>query len=299
MDLNLLPALQALLRERHVSRAAQSVHLSQSAMSRVLARLREQFDDDLLVRAGGDYQLTPKAIQLQRQLNELLPALQQLGNAQQFEPATASQSIRIASTDMDVLLLADNIRHIQRQAPNLPLSFRQQSLQSLDALLAGELDFVIIPLDDNRAGLHRSLLNTETFVAVVDGDSELNEQNLDLDTYLAHKHGVFNVADNVVARVDSALQRAGCSREVTLRLPTFSQIPPLLKGSPLIFTLPRSFALYLSALHNIKILPLPFDIPAMKVYLYWHHRLHRSPLHQWLRKQLSRSSAKKITSKGR
>ncbi len=255
-------------------------------MSRILAKLRQQFGDELLVRAGNDYQLTPKAIEIEQQLNELLPAIQQLGRARGFSPSTASQTIRIASTDMDVLLLADRIQHIQIQAPNLVLSFNPQSPDFFDQLISGDLDFAMTPMDTSRSGLHRKLLRTDTFVAVVEENSQLTGANLDLATYLAHRHGVFNVAESLVGRVDSALASIGKARNVTLRLPTFSQIPPLLKGSPLIFTLPESFARYLASRYPIKILPLPFYIEQMKVYLYWHHRLHQSSLHQWLRDRL-------------
>lgn len=286
IDLNLLPALNALLREKHVSRAAQKCNLSQSAMSRILAKLRSQFNDDLLVRAGNDYLLTPKAMEIELQLNELLPAIKQLGRSQGFSAASATQTIRISSTDMDVLLLADNIREMQMQAPNLVLSFRQQSVDSCERLISAELDFAITPLDNSRSGLHRQVLRTDTFVAVVEENSRLNSQNFDLVTYLSHKHGVFNVAENLIGRVDSALANIRQARNVTLRLPTFSQIPPLLKGSPLIFTLPESFAQYLATRYPIKILPLPFNIEPMKVYLYWHHRLHHSALHQWVREAL-------------
>ncbi|GAA0371130.1 LysR family transcriptional regulator [Bowmanella denitrificans] len=286
IDLNLLPALHSLLRERHVSRAAQQCHLSQSAMSRILAKLRQQFGDELLVRAGNDYQLTPKAIEIEQQLNELLPAIQQLGRASFFSPTTATQTVRIASTDMDVLLLADQIQHIQIEAPNLVLSFSQKGPAFFDQLIAGDLDFAMTPMDTSRSGLHRQLIRSDGFVAVLEQSSSLTENSLDLDTYLAHRHGVFNVTESLVGRVDSALASIGKARNVTLRLPTFSQIPPLLKGSPLIFTLPESFAHYLASRYPIKILPLPFYIEPMNAYLYWHHRLHQSTLHRWLRDRL-------------
>ena len=153
-DLNLLPALHVLLQQRNVTRAAMQVGLSQSAMSRVLAKLRDQFNDELLVRIGIEYQLTPKAVLLNQQLNRLMPELQELHHQQQFCPENAQQTVTIAGTDMDVVLLSSGIHAIQDQAPNLVLSFKPTNYQAIDSLLDGGLDFAVLTGNEERSGLH-------------------------------------------------------------------------------------------------------------------------------------------------
>lgn len=287
-DLNLLPALHLLLQERNVSRAAMHIGLSQSAMSRVLAKLREQFSDELLVRTGMEYQLTPKARQLIQQLNRLMPELQQLHQHQIFCPEKAEQTVTISGTDLDVLLLSQHIHAIQAQAPNLVLSFKQTKLEIIDTLLNGDLDFAITVADDQRSGLHRSLLWQQSFAVVVDANNPLSDENFTLSDYLAHKHGMFQYSKSSPSLVDVALAQLNKKRHITLRLSNFGQIPALLIGSQLMFTVPVKFAHYLAEHYALKVLPLPIDVIHFSIYLYWHHRLHKSPLHQWVKDRLVR-----------
>src|SRR5438309_6361025 len=109
VDLNLLPSLAALLEERHVTRAADRSGLSQPAMSRALARLRKLLDDQLLIRDGGGYVLTPRAERIQRQLADLMPRLETVFAAEVFDPATADEHYRIAATDYPLLLFLPQV----------------------------------------------------------------------------------------------------------------------------------------------------------------------------------------------
>src|ERR1700729_4353447 len=123
-DLNLLPALSALLDERQVSRAAARVGMSQPAMSRTLQRLRNVLGDDLLVRGRGGYQLTPQAERIQRQGAELLPRLGNLFRKKEFDPATATDVFRRSGTDYATTILGPALfQKIFRQAPHATLSF--------------------------------------------------------------------------------------------------------------------------------------------------------------------------------
>lgn len=290
LDLNLLPALNALLKERNVTRAANQIGLSQPAMSRVLAKLREQFEDQLLVRVGIVFQLTPKAISLLQKLNKLIPELQQLQYQDDFCPHQIAQTINIAGTDMDIVLLAKNINTLQNQAPNLAIAFKQSHFHILDSLLQGDIDFAITTQNDERSGLHRRLLWQQSYVVIVSSESIFSASTFSLDDYLAQKHGSYHLSashDELAnGMVDTALAGLGKQREVTLRLPNFTQIPAFIKNSKMMFTVPKYFAENLAQYNPIKILPLPFAVPLFNIYLYWHSRLHKDPLHQWLRRFL-------------
>src|SRR2546423_7839646 len=122
VDLNLLPPLAALLDERHVTRAAERSGLSQPAMSRALARLRQVLDDQLLVRDGGGYVLTPRAERIQRQLAGVMPRLETLFAGEVFDPATAEEHWRLAATDFPLLLfLPQAARGVNRLSPHSAL----------------------------------------------------------------------------------------------------------------------------------------------------------------------------------
>jgi DNA-binding transcriptional LysR family regulator len=120
LDLNLLVPLQALLEERSVTRAAMRVHLSQPAMSRAFERLREAFSDDLLIRSGKKYALTPRAAALLEELTLLLPKVESLWQKKLFSPASATGCLKLAMTDqMTILLLPELVATLSREAPNV------------------------------------------------------------------------------------------------------------------------------------------------------------------------------------
>ncbi|MCO7223126.1 LysR family transcriptional regulator [Pleionea sp. CnH1-48] len=288
-DLNLLPALKVLLEEKHVSRAATRLNMTQSAMSRVLARLREQFEDALLVRVGGHYELTPKAMDMLPQLNQVLFEARQLWQPDVFEPETYEQRVTIAGTDMDVTLMTEGIKVIQKQAPGITFSIQASTLQVLDTLVSGEVDFAIC-IDDERAGLHRKQILSEDFVAVVDPSSGLTQSTFDLESFLSYPHGLLNFAEQMQTTVDRVLANMGKSRQIRLYVPTFAQMPAFLSGSSLIFTMPRTFAEYLQKTAAITILELPIEIPRFELYLYWHERQHKSASYRWIRQHLIQHS---------
>src|SRR6266576_330068 len=141
VDLNLLPALSALLDERHVTRAAQRSGLSQPAMSRTLARLRRVLDDQLLIRDGSGYVLTPRAERIQRQLAGLMPQLETLFAAEVFDPATAEEHYRVAATDYALLLFLHQVaREVNRLSPQSALRIASPGDGVFDDLQHGRLD---------------------------------------------------------------------------------------------------------------------------------------------------------------
>src|SRR5256885_3497708 len=141
IDLNLLPPLAALLEERHVTRAAERSGLSQPAMSRTLARLRRLLDDQLLVRDGSGYVLTPRAERIQRQLGGLMPQLETLFAAEVFDPATAEEHYHVAATDYALLLFLHQVaREVNRLSPQSALRIESPGDGGFDDLHHGRLD---------------------------------------------------------------------------------------------------------------------------------------------------------------
>src|SRR2546426_413365 len=141
VDLNLLPPLAALLEERHVTRAAERSGLSQPAMSRALARLRRALDDQLLVRDGTGYVLTPRAERIQRQLAGLMPRLEALFAAEVFDPATAEEHYRLAATDYPLLLFLHEVaREVSTLSPHSALRIESPRDAVFADVLHGRLD---------------------------------------------------------------------------------------------------------------------------------------------------------------
>src|SRR6478752_8489617 len=158
VDLNLLPPLAALLEERHVTRAAERTGLSQPAMSRTLARLRRLLDDQLLVRDGSGYVLTPRAERIQRQLAGLMPRLETLFAAEVFDPATAEEHYRLAASDYPLLLFLHQVaREVNKLSPHSALRIESPRDAVFDDLLHGRLDLSFY-VADPPSGLRQELL---------------------------------------------------------------------------------------------------------------------------------------------
>jgi DNA-binding transcriptional LysR family regulator len=285
-SLSSLPALKMLLTEKNISRSAEKMNLSQSAMSRLFARLKLEFDDPLMVRTGTQYQLTPRAQVLLQQLNQLLPQIDSLWHNNDVVLSEVEQTLVISGTDMDIVHISNKLNIIRSQAPKLQFAIRTSSPRVVDEVLRAEVDFALTAFEDQRAGLYRKLITEETFVVVAGKNCPLQAGELDLKTYLDYKHGKFSFAESTRGCVDAALESQGVQRKISLSLPTFLQIPSFLEDPELLFSVPASFASYLKQHFDIKILPLPFSTRRLPIYLYWHERLHQNPLHKWVRDSL-------------
>ncbi|MET1255295.1 LysR family transcriptional regulator [Aliikangiella maris] len=285
-DLALLPALKVLLTEKNISRAADRMLLSQPAMSRIFSRLKSDFNDPLMVRAGNRYQLTPKAQIILQQLNQLLPQLENLSKSEELVLTEIAQNVTISGTDMDIIFISKRINHIRQRAPRLKLNFRHSSRHIIDDLIAAQIDLALTALDDERAGVYRKPISQEGFVVIAGPQNPLCASTMNLDNYLAQQHGIFSFAEPMRGKIDIALDQLGYQRDISVSIPTFLQIPPFLSDPNLLFSVPLSFAMYLSDHFPIKILPLPFKSQKLTIYLYWHERQHNEPLHQWIRNNL-------------
>ncbi len=282
-DFNLLKHLHALLSERNVSRAAEKMAMTQSAMSRSFAKLKGELQDPLMVRVNNQYTLTERATNLKIQLDQLMPQLNQFGVPENFDLASIEREVHIAGTDLDILYVEKGIKQIQQMAPNLRLSIRSNSLRMIDELITGEIDFLMTAVEDQRSGLYRRTVAKDDYVAVTGKNNQFTADNFNLDSYLQHRHGMFSFAEKSRVKVDDALAKIGKKRQVTLSLPSFSQIPPFLEDGKLVFSVPSGFAKHLEQHLPIKILPLPFKVKPLQIYLYWHERHQSSQLHQWLK----------------
>ena len=169
LDLNLLVALDALIEERSVSRAADRLHLSQSAMSSALSRLREYFGDELLAPVGRRMEPTALALNLAPQIREILQRIRvTLHTRPSFEPATAERRFRIMTSDYLIeVLLADVIRTLAQIAPGIQMQILPSNAASFALFLAGDIDLIITPEDHTLPEHPRSALFEDTYSCVV------------------------------------------------------------------------------------------------------------------------------------
>jgi DNA-binding transcriptional LysR family regulator len=282
-DLNLLVPLQALLEERSVTRVAIRVHLSQPAMSRALERLREAFSDDLLVRSGKRYTLTPRGGALLEELNLLLPKVEGLWRKSTFSPASATGCLKLGMTDqMTALLLPELVAMLHREAPNVDLQIVQWHETSFQDLLAGQLDLVVSPLTAPFPLLVERLL-PERFVCLVSRNHPFKKKSFTLAEYLAQKHIILEVEPGQQTLVDRPLSALGKRRKAALRLPFYVVALDAVENTPLVLTIPERLALRKMDPRKTRLVQAPEEIPPYHQTMSWPDRLNADPLRSWFR----------------
>ena len=283
LDLNLLTPLQALLEERSVTRAAGRVHLSQPAMSRAFARLRDTFSDDLLVRSGKRYSLTPRGSALLEELNLLLPKVEGLWRKKPFSPASATGRLKLAMTDqMTALLLPDLITTMCREAPNVDLQIVQWHETSFRDLLAGQLDVVVSPLTAPFPLLVERIM-PERFVCLVSRNHPIRKKSFTLSQYLAEKHIILEVEPGQQTLVDRPLSELGKRRKAALRLPFYVLALDAVENTSLVLTIPERLAIRRMDRVKTRLVQAPNEIPPYHQTMSWPDRLNADPLHSWFR----------------
>lgn len=292
LDLNLLPVLDALLSERHVTRAAERLHLSQPAVSNALARLRDQLGDPLLVRGAGGLLLTPRAAALADPVRALLAEAENLLRPPDLDPAQLTLTLRIAMPDyVQFVLLPRLVQRLADQAPGIRLGIQSMgTAQSEAALHRGELDLVFGYLDEmsDSATLYRQNLFRERFVCLARRNHPRVHDQLNLDQFCAESHILVSPqGGGFVGVVDQALAALGRERRVVLSIPLFLIAPRLVMESDLLITLAQRVADVFAAEMPLQILPPPFELPQFAVSQAWHARTHHEPAFRWLRAEIA------------
>ncbi|MGW0846404.1 LysR family transcriptional regulator [Streptomyces sp. NPDC002787] len=296
-DLNLLDALAVLLEERHVTRAAGRFHLSQSAMSRVLHRLRETFGDELLVRTRGGYEPTPRGQQIQSELAELLPRLEALLRGDAFDPATAKGHFRVLCTDFATSLFGPLLfPRFLREAPGASLTVAPLSDQSFADVEQGRADLIISGVVAPRA-LRWETLFEEDFACLLPRDHPVSGNRVTMDDFITHRHVVVDLLGMGQAMVERRLDEYGLRRPVGLRVPYFSAAAAALPGTELIATLPRRAVLAYADDPAYRVAAAPEELPPFPYGIAWHPRVDGDPAHRWLR-EVIRETAVQVTGSG-
>lgn len=294
-DLNLLKALEVLLEERHVSRAAARSHLSQSAMSRTLSRLRDTFEDELLVRTQGGYELTPRARTLQDELAAVMPRLRTLVRGSSFDPGSATDTIRIAASDYPLTVLGDYFfPPFTRQAPRMSLVVTPVLPSTFADLDHGRIDLALTPIDA-PAHLHRQILFKEDFVCMVSKSHPLTAGRVTVDNLACYPHASVGGMHAQQMLVMHQLEKLGIHAPAGVRVPYFSTAVAAVRGTTLIAVVPRRFALqYADA--SVRVVEAPPEITGFTYPMLWHPRLTNDLAHRWLRSLLATAAASLVAS---
>jgi DNA-binding transcriptional LysR family regulator len=286
IDLNLLVVFDALMAERHVTRAGERIGLSQPATSNALARLRNLTDDELFVRSGGGLHPTPVAIALAQQIQ---PALKQIQAAllqeQNFDPTTSDRVFTIGMTDyVEFVILPRLLEVLETTAPNVKIQVRAGDRPYLFALLdSGKVDLICGLFPEQIAWHEEQLLFQEQYVCVCRRDHPSIDDSLSLKDYLAASHLLVSIQEDRVGRVDKFLAERNLRRQVTLSIPHFLVAPFILARTHLVATLAERVANEFVKSQNLKILPCPLPLRGFSVFMRSHQSTRNHATHVWLR----------------
>ena len=290
-DLNLFVALHALLTERHVTRAASAVGVSQSAMSRALGQLREMFDDPLLVRTKAGMTPTARALALYPEVEELLARIKDVIRPARFDPQKAVGAVRIAAPDVvSYMLVPPLIQRLAREAPGLALEIVAWTARWREELERGAIDLTVGFPSGDEPNLYSRPLVTHEWACVLRTGHPALARKWTLELFAGLDHVLVSLLGRGGGHVDEALAAHGLRRRIALRIPYAAMAPHIVAETDLVVTTPRWIALKLASTGKVVIRRPPLPIPPVRIALVWHERSHRDPQQRWLRDALSREA---------
>ncbi len=287
LDLNLLVALDALLTERNISRAGQRIHLSQPATSNALARLRDYFQDELLIPQGRQLVLSARAQELIGPVREVLMRIDStIATQPSFEPADAIRKFVLLMSDYSATVYVPAlIERLYTVAPGISLDLRLLDDRPLELLDKSEVDLLIIP-SQYVSGQHPSMpLFEEEYVCLTwTGNTRIRDA-LTFDEYVESGHvaGSYSGNHQHAPAFDSwFLERFGVKRRVEVSAPTLAALPQMVVGTNRIATVHRRIALQAEKTLPVRVWAPPIDIPTMVQTLQWHKHRENDAALQWL-----------------
>ena len=303
IDLNLLVYLDALLRERNVTQAANQLSLSQPAMSNGLRRLRDLFDDPLLVRTSDGMMPTERALELEPVIRDVLSNIDRAVQPRSaFEPQDAQRVFRIMASDYaESTLLPTVLGKLRTLAPGLTLDIMTPSDVSFLDVERGKVDMVINRFDSMPQSFHQIHLWDDTFSCLLSPENPVLE-DFTLENYLKANHvwvsktgmgvGVGMDPDDVqrLGWVDAALNKLGKKRQIRVFTRHYQAAMTMAEQNDLIVTLPTRAALLKADNPRVVIQKPPLDIPPLELKMAWSPLLQHNPANKWLRKLIADSA---------
>lgn len=294
IDLNLLLVFDAVMQERHVTRAGNRIGMSQPAMSNALGRLRHHLKDELFVRSHEGMRPTARALELEQPISDALRELEAALEPAGFDPSTAARLFSIGTNDYCVsILIPKLVERLEREAPGINIRLVSSAGQSFDMLDAREIDFGISAFGDIPDRFGWQLAIRDEYVLVMRKGHPLSKGDLSLEDFVGARHMIVSPTGQMTGFVDELLEERGLGRQVALVVNSFAAAPPMLAQSDLLLTAPKRIVETFAPLYALVSRPAPFPEPEeySSVKLVWHKRLANHPAYTWFREQIAETAA--------
>ncbi|RWC13745.1 MAG: LysR family transcriptional regulator [Mesorhizobium sp.] len=292
LDLNLVRVLDALLREKSVTRAGEQIGLSQPAVSAALNRLRHALNDQLFVRRGNDMVPTPRAESLAEPVRAALREIERAFQpATDFDPAKLERTFTLMGADFFSMLLMPSIAGV---APGVSFRFLDSAIGDVSKLLQEDrIDLALErPLEVAEWVSSVALFGSPFAIIAARDNAALCQagiaegEEVPLDFFCALPHALRSIDGSMSGFTDDALGRIGLARRVTLALPHFQAVALAVAGGPYLAAVPTQFAVAAAKTLPIGIYRAPIPIQSPAVRMYWHARRDDEPPHRWIREQI-------------
>jgi LysR family transcriptional activator of mexEF-oprN operon len=286
LDMNLLVVFEALMIERNLTRVGEKLFITQSTVSAALSRLRDLFDDPLLIRNGRQMEPTPRALHI---FEEVRPAMDVISaavsRAKAFDPATSCNVFRLGlSDDAEFGLFPALLNALQQEAPNITVVVRRANFLLMPGLLSsGEISVGVSYTTDLPANAKRRKLR-DIGVRVLRGDDRPGP--LTLDEYCERPHVMVSFSGDLSGNIDADLARAGRSRRVVLAVPQFGSLRALLRSTEMIATVPDYAACILADDGSLRADEAPFEVKPSELSMVWSGAYDSDPAESWLRERI-------------
>lgn len=292
LDLNLLVLFDAVMQERNVTRAAQRLFLTQSAVSNAMARLRGQLGDELFLRGPGKLRPTPRAAELAPAIHALLDELRRTLDPPRFDAATARQVFTVATNDYFTAVVAPALaRIIDAEAPNIDVRIVPTAGRTFEMLDEGEADVACTAASAPAERFGAEVLVEDDYVCVVRRGHPFATKPPTIAQYAKAKHVLVSPRGDARGFIDEALAERGMTRRIQMTVNHFAAAPAIVASTDAVLTVP---ALIAKAFGNRRIAtfrcPLPAPLGLRQMKMMWHERLGRHPAQAWFREAMRRAA---------
>ncbi|MEM9255903.1 MAG: LysR family transcriptional regulator [Pseudomonadota bacterium] len=286
LDLNLLRVFDAVMAERHVTRAGDKLYLSQSAVSHALSRLRHALKDDLFIKTPGGVMPTPRAEELAIPVSNALRQLEAALIPAEFDPSKSTRVFRLAAHDYFATVMAAPLAGILAQnAPHCSFRVRPTAGRALEQLDAKEADFAISAFGEVPDRFESVPLIQDAYVCVMSPKHELATKNLTLRRFAKARHLLISPKGDERGFVDQLLAAEGLTRHVAMIINQFSPAGQIVAHSDLMLTLPERLGRKFKQENGLVVKSCPVVSPSTfnETKLVWHHSYGQHPALQWMR----------------
>lgn len=286
LDLNLLVVLDTLIAEQNVSRAAERLNLTQPAISNSLAKLRQHFDDDLLVKLGRQMVPTPLAESLREPIRETLMNIQAIAESRpSFDPSTVEKEFTIVASDfVAAAFLADALQQMAMVAPGVSINVLPVMDRNVELLARGDVDLLIMPEGAVNPDHPHELLFEDRYTCIAWSGNRSLKSPITIEEYMGARHVLSAINNERRLAFDEAyLHQQGHQRRSVAVVHNFTLLPSFVVGTQHIATLHERLAQIFVKTLPLKILTPAFDLPLLRERIQWHRNRENDPANLWLR----------------